>query len=92
MKRIILAFLALLGLVAQTAPAQARICGIGSEQIGAVAGPRTQAQALAAQALPGVAAQVRPERRDRDCSFPQSSRKRPVYIPSVQLRVDRALE
>lgn len=92
MKRIVLALLALLGLVAQSAPVQARLCGVGSEQIGAIAGPRAQGQALAAQAVPGAVAKVRPERRDRDCTSPQAERKRPVYIPSVQLRVDRALE
>lgn len=91
MKRIVLALLALLGLIAQSAPLQARICGADSAQIGVMATVRPQGQALGANTATGDAATTKPDRRERECSQP-SERKRPVYIPSVQLRVDRALE
>ncbi|MFM5930175.1 MAG: hypothetical protein ACKOPQ_04635 [Novosphingobium sp.] len=92
MKRIVLALLALLGLVAQTAPVQARICGVGSEQIGAIAAPRTQRQALAAQIQPSPSPTAKVDRKDRDCQPVATERKRPVYIPAVQLGIDRARE
>ncbi|MFM6933080.1 MAG: hypothetical protein ACKOUT_12645 [Novosphingobium sp.] len=92
MKRIVLAFLALLGLVAQSAPVQARMCGIGSEQVGAVSSVRAQRQALTAQVAPSAVAVAKPDRKDRDCAPAAAERKRPVYIPAVQLGSDRARE
>ncbi|WP_310533369.1 hypothetical protein [Novosphingobium sp.] len=92
MKRIILAFLALMGLVAQGAPVQARMCGVGSEQVGAVSSVRVQRQALTAQVAPSAAAVAKPDRKDRDCTPAAAERKRPVYIPAVQLGSDRARE
>ncbi len=92
MKRIILAFLALLGLVAQTAPVQARVCGVGSEQIGSIVVPRAQRQALTAQVLPSAGPISKVERKERDCAPATSERKNPVYIPAVQLGVDRSRE
>lgn len=92
MKRIVLAFLALLGLVAQSAPVQARMCGVGAEQVGAVTAVRAQRQALTAQVAPSAAAVAKPDRKDRDCTPSATERKRPVYIPAVQLGSDRARE
>ncbi|MCW1402691.1 hypothetical protein OKA06_10225 [Novosphingobium sp. MW5] len=90
MKRIVLAFLALLGLVAQSAPVQARMCGV--EQVGAVTAVRAQRQALTAQVAPSAAAVAKPDRKDRECTSTATERKRPVYIPAVQLGSDRARE
>lgn len=92
MKRIIFALLALLGLVAQTAPVQARVCGVGSEQIGSIAVPRAQRQALTAQVLPSATPSTKVERQTRDCGPSVAERKRPVYLPAVQLGVDRSRE
>jgi len=95
MKRIVLALLALLGLVAQSAPLQARICGTGGSEIGAQVGvviaARPQGQALGASTVAGDAAVSNLDQRTRECAQPVE-RRRPVYIPTVQLRVDRALE
>ena len=91
MKRIVLALLALLGLVAQGAPAQAGLCGMGVAQVGMVSGTRDQGQALAAQSVASEVA-AKPDRKERDCRQPTTDRKRPVYIPSVQLGSDRARE
>jgi type IV secretory pathway TrbL component len=91
MKRIVLALLALLGLFAQGAPAQAGLCGVGIAQVGTVVAPRVQGQALAAQAVASEVA-AKPDRKERACRQPTTDRKRPVYIPSVQLGSDRARE
>jgi hypothetical protein len=92
MNRILLAFLALLGIVAQAAPVEARICGVGSAQIGAVDVSRSQARALSAQAETQEIPAVRIERRAAQCQKAPPSKKSPVYIPSVQMGIDRAYE
>lgn len=91
MKRIILALLALLGLVAQSAPLQARMCGADSAQIGVMVAPRAQGQALGANTATTESAANKADKRERNCSAPVE-RRRPVYLPSVQLGSDRALE
>ncbi|MFM5894266.1 MAG: hypothetical protein ACKOQM_07530 [Novosphingobium sp.] len=92
MKRIVLALLALFGLIAQGAPAQAGLCGVGIAQVGTVSGSRTQGQALSAQSIPTDAVAAKPDKAARDCRQPLTDRKRPVYIPSVQLGSDRSHE
>ena len=92
MTRILLAFLALLGLVAQAAPAEARVCGVGVTQVGMVAPARGISRALASRtadaAQPGPGAQPR-----HDGCSPAVPTKRPeVYVPTVQMGIDRAHE
>jgi len=91
MKRIVLALLALLGLVAHGAPAQAAACGVGVAQVGLVSGVRVQGQAIAARSIP-AAAIIQPGRIKRDCG-PSLSREWPVIItPTVLFGPDRARE
>jgi hypothetical protein len=91
MTRIMLAFLALLtGLVASGAPAAQRACPLNGMEVGAAATPSRgerveQRQGVAAQSEQPVWA----ERRS-DCG--QKPVRKPVYIPSVQLGIDRARE
>lgn len=91
MNRAFLALLALLtGLVAQVAPVQARIVGVGETEINSVAGARAgqhQTTTRPAAARPQVVRQD----RQREQSRP-AVRRVPVYIPSVLLGVDRTLE
>jgi hypothetical protein len=89
MKRILLAFLALLGIAAQVAPAQARMCGV---EIGAVNRAQTQARALAPAAVADVAQPQRHDRLEQRYTASRGCRSKPVYIPSVQIGPDRALE
>ena len=90
MNRFILALLALLtGLAAQVAPAQARMCGVGEAEIGSIEVARGGSKAVARQ----VAAAEQPAavpHRERDTRVRPP--RPPVYIPSVQLGPDRALE
>ena len=91
MNRFILALLALLtGLAAQVAPAQARMCGVGVAEIGSVEVARGGSKAVARQVVASDLPAVSAPHRERD------TRVRPVrpavYIPSVQLGSDRALE
>jgi hypothetical protein len=90
MTRIMLAFLALLtGLVATGAPAATRVCQLSGTEVGSVAIPTPGERKAQRQ---GVAAQApQPEWADRrtDCQKPI---RKPVYIPTVQLGVDRAHE
>lgn len=90
MKRFVLALLALLGLVAQAAPVQARVCGVGAPQVVLV--DRGQGRALVAQATASEAPMAQADRAVRDCALPRADRKKPVYIPTVQLKADRARE
>lgn len=90
MKRYVLALLALLGLVAQAAPVQARVCGLGTAQVVVV--DRSQGRALAAQSVASEAPVAQGEKAVRDCAAPRADRKKPVYIPTVQLKADRARE
>jgi len=91
MTRIMLAFLALLtGLVATGAPAATRICSVDGAEVGSVAIPSAADRASARRL--GVTAQApRPEWQTRRSECPKPVRK-PVYIPSVQLGIDRARE
>lgn len=92
MTRILLAFLALLGLVAQAAPAEARVCAAGVAQVGMVAPARGVARALAshtvaaAQPGPGAAPQF------DGCSRSVPAKRPEVYVPTVQMGIDRAHE
>ena len=92
MNRIFLAILALLaGLAAEATPVFARMAGAGETEIGTTEAGRGSARPSAVQASPIEAPVTRQERRDRD-----SVRMRPtaprIFIPSVQLGVDRAHE
>lgn len=91
MTRIMLAFLALLtGLVATGAPAAQRACPLNGTEVGAAAipsrGERTeQRQGVAARSDQPVWAEQRDE-----CG--QTRVRKPVYIPTIQLGIDRARE
>ncbi|MBA3053878.1 MAG: hypothetical protein FP826_02860 [Sphingomonadales bacterium] len=92
MTRALLAFLALLGLVAQAAPAQARVCASGTP-IGIVAQTRAASLALAAR----TAAIVRPAFTTGTCHRPALAEVFPVLqaqavVPAVLIGVDRASE
>lgn len=89
MKRILLAFLALLGIAAQIAPAQARVCGV---EIGAVNAAQEQARALAPVAVAAVQAPQRKDRLELRCAVSRGFRARPVTIPAVQIGPDRSRE
>ncbi|MEP7221121.1 MAG: hypothetical protein ABI673_00490 [Novosphingobium sp.] len=89
MKRILLAFLALLGLAAQIAPAQARMCGV---EIGAVNRAQDQARALAPAAISAIQAVPRQNPLEQHCAAQRRFRSQPVHIPAVQIGPDRALE
>lgn len=91
MKRIVLALLALLGLVAHGAPAQAGACGIGIAQVGLVARPGVQGQALAARSLP-TATIVQPRRVQRACGPTLAAQPVLAVLTPVQLGPDRAHE
>ena len=91
MTRIMLAFLALLtGLVATGAPAATRLCSVDGAEVGSVAIPSAGERA-AARRQGATAPAPRPEWQYRrsDCVKPV---RKPVYIPSVQLGIDRARE
>lgn len=91
MKRIVLALLALLGLVAHGAPAQAGACGIGIAQVGLASEPGVQGQVLASRALP-PAAVVQPSRSEPACGPSLALVRPPVIVPTVQFGPDRARE
>lgn len=91
MTRFLLAFLALLGIVAQTAPAEARIRGAQAAEIGLVVRSaseitrtaRVQAgQAAFAPTLPGL----------REVSRGGEAPAASVPVATVRLKVDRARE
>lgn len=92
MKRILLAFLALMtGLVAQAGPVQARMNGAADTEIGVSDGMRGTVRPSPVQTQAVDAPATQKERRER-----QSTRIRPTrgqaYIPSVLFGPDRALE
>ena len=91
MTRIMLAFLALLtGLVATGAPAAQRACPLNGMEVGAVATPSRSERTEQRQ---GVAAQSeQPVWAERQGECGAKPRRKPVYIPSVQLGIDRARE
>jgi hypothetical protein len=92
MTRLLLAFLALLGLAVQAAPAEAATnCSVGSAEIGALTVTRSQARSVISQAehfVPPVTRQaklieVRPAARLRSNAGP---------VPAVLTGIDRARE
>jgi hypothetical protein len=91
MTRFLLTLLALLtGLAAQVSPAQARVCGLGDVEIGAVEGSGSSARvAVQSSQVSGPVARIGQRGRSLSCS---RTPRKPVYIPSVQLRIDRAHE
>ncbi len=91
MQRILLAFLALIGVIAQTAPAQAAMCRAGTE-IGAVTVARAPSNALAVPSAKAILPDTRTAARTSPCLDLPASKRPPVYIPSVQLQADRAHE
>ncbi|MFM6951417.1 MAG: hypothetical protein ACKOW1_10400 [Novosphingobium sp.] len=92
MKRILLAFLALMtGLVAQAGPVQARMNGAADTEIGVSDGSRGTARPSQVQAQPVDAPVAQKERRERQLTRIRPGRGR-VYIPSVLFGPDRALE
>jgi hypothetical protein len=92
MIRLLLTLLALLtGLVAQTAPAQARMCGVSETEIGAVEGARSGSRTAAGQSSAIDAPVARQERRDREFARVRPASIR-IYVPTVQLGIDRAHE
>ncbi len=91
MNRFLLALLALLtGLAAQVAPAQARMMGTGEAEIGAVEVARGGAKAVASQV--GISEVTVPATQHRERDPRVRPIRPPIYIPSVQIGVDRALE
>lgn len=92
MNRIFLAILALFaGLAAEASPVFARMSGGGDTEIGAMESGRGAARPSAVQASPIEAPVVRQERRDREAVRVRPASAR-IFIPSVQLGVDRALK
>ncbi len=91
MTRVLLAFLALLGLVAHVAPAEARVCASGTP-IGIVAQTRAASLALAARTAAIVrpvicAARLAPARAE---AFPVMRAQ--ADVPAVLIGIDRAAE
>ena len=91
MTRFLLALLALMGLAAQAAPVEARVCRATAE-IGVLAPARGVARALAARPVTIAAAPARGEPRLDRCSDGASARRPKVFVPTVQLQSDRAAE
>ncbi|MDE2596415.1 MAG: hypothetical protein KGL44_06000 [Sphingomonadales bacterium] len=92
MNRFILTLLALLtGLAAQIAPAEARMSGLSTTEIGAVEEARGISRGSAGQSSAVEGSAAIPLPRERDVFRPRPVRPK-VFIPSVQFGVDRALE
>ncbi len=91
MTRFLLALLALMGLAAQAAPAEARVCRASAE-IGVLAPARGVARALAARPAAIAAAPARSEPGFDRCAEGASPRRPQVFVPTVQLQSDRAAE
>lgn len=92
MNRFVLALLAFLaGIVAPVAPAQARLGGAGAAEIGAVETVELVSRACAQPANAATQPGCCGERRDKITGRAKPIRSR-VYIPTVQLGTDRALE
>jgi hypothetical protein len=91
MTRLLLTLLALLtGLVAQTAPAHARVC-LGSEaEVGAVEVPQSGVRiVISGSSIGAPAARRQTGFRGQNCVKPPRTI---VYIPTVQLGSDRSLD
>ena len=91
MTRFLLALLALMGLVAPTAPVEARVCRVSAE-IGVFAPASSAARALAARPAAIAAAPARGEPRLDRCGDGALPRRPQVFVPTVQLQSDRAAE
>ncbi len=92
MIRLFLTLLALLtGLTEVSAPAHARMSGVGETEIGTLQGTRSGIRAAAGQSGTLDAPVARRERRERESMRTRPARAR-VYIPSVQIGIDRAAE
>lgn len=92
MNRILLALLALFtGLVAPVAPAQARMGGTGSAEVGAVESLALAAKVCCPSAAVNDPPACRSERRDKATGRGRTVRPR-VYIPTVLFGPDRAFE
>jgi hypothetical protein len=90
MTRLLLTLLALLtGLTVQNVPAQARICGASESEIGAIESS-PGSEKVAAQERGATAPRARREVQGRRSCM--RVRPQPVYIPTVQLGIDRARE
>lgn len=92
MRRILLAFLALLGLAAQVSPVQARVCGSGVAEIGVVTAPRGASRALAARTAIAAQGAIRTQPRVAGCGASAPAHRPQVYVPTVQMGIDRAHE
>ena len=92
MRRIFLAFLALLGLAAQIAPVQARVCGMGATEIGIAAPQRGASRALSARTAIAAQSAIRVEPRLDGCNRAIPGKRPQVYVPTVQMGIDRAHE
>ncbi|MEQ1542666.1 MAG: hypothetical protein HOO94_07325 [Novosphingobium sp.] len=92
MNRILLALLALFtGLVAPVAPAQARMGGAGSAEVGAVESLALAAKACSAAAVVNETPACRTERCSKATGRVRPQRPR-VFIPTVLFGADRAFE
>lgn len=92
MRRILLAFLALLGFAAQISPVQARVCGAGVAQVGVAAPLRGAARALTARTAIAAQSAIRAQPRVDGCGNSAPARQPQVYVPTVQMGIDRAHE
>jgi hypothetical protein len=91
MTRILLTLLALLtGLVAQTAPAQARMCLGREAEVGVVEAPRSGVRiVIRGSSIGAPAARRETGYHARSCVKPLRTI---VYLPTVQLGSDRSLD
>ena len=90
MKRFVIAFLALLGLVAQGSPVSARLGGAEAAQHGVVLAQSAQGQKLIVQQTVGQLGGTRPERREAAFIVPLSGTFRAVRVATVNIGIDRA--
>ncbi len=92
MTRFLLTLLALLtGLAATGGTAQARLPGVSDTEIGAVECGRGTVRSALCQQVAGEPTGTPRDLREREASRPQPVKPK-VYIPSVQMRIDRAYE
>lgn len=92
MKRFILALLALLGLVAQAAPAQARVCGGSRTEVGAVVALGAPGQGLVAQEQACKTVSLRPVGDQANAAHQAFENASAPLTATVQLQADRARE
>ncbi len=90
MKRFIIAFLALLGLVAQAAPVSARLGGTETAQHGVVLGQAVQRQKLVAQPAVRQGGYARPVRRAAGSIAVRARTFLTVPAATVNIGIDRA--